>query len=92
MKLKISLALTALILSSFNHAETVSNSGGFKPLNDVRVSMQRMLRSTEGRYFLSLYAGIWNPHAVMTDLVENKNISFKGLQKSRSINAKISKL
>lgn len=88
MKFKIMLALTALTFSSINHAETGANSKNLIPLNDVRVSMQRMLRSTEGRYFLSLYAGIWNPHAVMTDLVENKNIAFKGLQKANQLTLK----
>ena len=88
MKFKIILALTALAFSSINHAETGVNSKNLIPLNDVRVSMQRMLRSTEGRYFLSLYAGIWNPHAVMTDLVENKNIAFKGLQKANQLTLK----
>ena len=29
-----------------------TNSAKFEPLSDVRVSMQRMLRSVEGRYFL----------------------------------------
>ncbi|WP_111858818.1 XAC2610-related protein [Acinetobacter sp. CFCC 10889] len=88
MKFKIFLSLAALTFSSLNHAETVQNTNAVKPLNDVRVSMQRMLRSTEGRYFLSLYAGIWNPHAVLTDLVENKNIAFKGLQKADQLTLK----
>lgn len=82
------LAVTVLSFSSINHAETEGTSKNLIPLNDVRVSMLRMLRSTEGRYFLSLYAGIWNPHAVMTDLVENKNIAFKGLQKANQLTLK----
>ncbi|WP_174493325.1 XAC2610-related protein [Acinetobacter sp. Marseille-Q1623] len=88
MKFKILLGMVAITFSNLNHAGTVINSKEFKPLNEVRVSMQRMLRSTEGRYFLSLYAGIWNPHAVLTDLVENKNIAFKGLQKADQLTLK----
>ena len=57
----------------------------YKPLNSVRVSMQRMLKSSEGRYFLRLNAGITKPHATLYDFVENKNIDFKGTQKGDEI-------
>lgn len=50
--------------------------------------MQRMLRSDDGRYFLDLYAGIWNPHGKFHDLNEQKTIAFKGLQKGDQLNLK----
>lgn len=50
--------------------------------------MQRMLRSNEGRYFLSLYAGIWNPHATLYDFVYQQEIRLKGLQKGDQLTLK----
>ena len=73
MKTKSFLCLIALSLSSFSFAEsTATISEQLKPFNNVRVSMQRMLRSADNRYFLDLYAGIWNPHGTLKDLTENK--------------------
>jgi len=88
MKTKLILCIAALTFSSLSTAETVLNAPEYKPLNNVRVSMQRMLRSSEGRYFLSLYAGIWNPHATLYDLIEDQTINLKGLQKGDQLNLK----
>ncbi|TCH65001.1 hypothetical protein [Acinetobacter sp. ANC 4862] len=88
MKTKLLLCIAALAFSNLSTAETVLNAPEYKPLNNVRVSMQRMLRSSEGRYFLSLYAGIWNPHATLYDLVEPQTINLKGLQKGDQLNLK----
>jgi len=83
VKTQLLVALTALSISCFSFAEvtqTVSNTD-LKPLSGVRVSMQRMLKSSEGRYFMSLYAGIQNPHGVFYDLMDGTSIDFKGSQK-----------
>jgi len=88
MKTKLLLCIAALSFSNLSMAETVLNAPEYKPLNHVRVSMQRMLKSTEGRYFLSLYAGIWNPHATLYDLGEEQTINLKGLQKGDQLNLK----
>lgn len=88
MKTKLLLCITTLAFSNLYAAEPVLNTPEYKPLDHVRVSMQRMLRSSEGRYFLSLYAGIWNPHATLYDLVKNETIHLKGLQKGDQINLK----
>ena len=88
MKTKLLLCIAALTFSNLSMAETVLNAPEYKPLNNVRVSMQRMLKSTEGRYFLSLYAGIWNPHATLYDLIEDQIINLKGLQKGDQLNLK----
>ncbi|TCB51826.1 hypothetical protein E0H80_03455 [Acinetobacter sp. ANC 4779] len=88
MKIKLLLCMAAFAFSSLSAAETALNTPEYKPLNNVRVSMQRMLRSSEGRYFLSLYAGIWNPHATLYDLVETQTINLKGLQKGDQLNLK----
>ncbi|MFH7804420.1 XAC2610-related protein [Acinetobacter sp. BSP-53] len=90
MKTQILLCLTTLSLSFLSFAETVPASGtdNLKSFTNVRVSMQRMLRSDDGRYFLDLYAGIWNPHGTLHDLTDQKAIAFKGLQKGDQLNLK----
>lgn len=79
-KLSLLLALCLPVVSFAQEADITLPE--LKPLPEVRISMQRMLRSTEGRYFLDLYAGIWNPHGTLTDLQEPKQINFKGTQKA----------
>ena len=80
MKTKLLLCIATLIFSNLSRAEIV-NATELKPFSNVRVSMQRMLHSKEDRYFLSLYAGIWNPHATLYDFVYQQEINLKGLQK-----------
>ena len=86
MKTKLILSVVGLAFCSLSTAEMLTNPTELKPLNDVRISMQRMLRSSEGRYFLSLYAGVWNPHGTLYDLVDNRIIKLKGLQKADQLN------
>lgn len=94
MKTQLLVILTTLSFSCFGFAETITNTtatktnGDLKPLNGVRVSMQRMVKSNEGRYFMSLYAGINKPHGVLYDLVDNKAIHFNGVQKGDQLNLK----
>ncbi|WP_407307233.1 XAC2610-related protein [Acinetobacter sp.] len=88
MKTKLLLCIVVLTFSNLSKAETVLNAPEYKPLNNVRVSMQRMLRSTEGSYFLSLYAGILNPHATLYDIDKDKIINLKGLQRGTQLNLK----
>ena len=84
--LKISL-IVSLFIPLFSFAETPQlEQESLKPLSDVRISMQRMLKSTDGRYFLDLYAGIWNPHGTLVDLQNPKRVSFKGIQKGDQLN------
>ena len=59
MKIITSLSLAILTLPIVTHAEVVSPSSQLNPLtqlSNVRVSMQRMLQSTDDQYFLSLFA------------------------------------
>lgn len=84
---KLLLAVTLLALPALSRAET-ADTQQLKPLTDVRISMQRMLRSSEGRYFLSLYAGVWNPHASLYDLVEQSETKLKGRQKADQLTLK----
>lgn len=89
MNSKILISLAALTLSSVSFAETPTisaiSANPLKQLSNVRVSMQRMLKSSEDRYFLSLYAGVAKPHGTLYDLIENKNIEFRGTQKADQI-------
>lgn len=81
-----------LSISCFSYAETQSTSvqanTSLKPLSGVRVSMQRMLKSGEGRYYMNLYAGIAHPHGVLTDLMNGTTIDFKGTQKGDQLDLK----
>lgn len=88
MKIQILLCLTTFTLSCLSFAETlpVTGTANFKNFTNVRVSMQRMLRSDDGRYFLDLYAGIPNPHGTLHDLIDQKKIALKGLQKGNQLN------
>ena len=95
MKTQFFIAMTALFMSCPSFAETAtstttsnSSNADLKPLSGVRVSMQRMLKSGEGRYFLSLYAGIPNPHATLYDLMSVKETLFSGTQKADQITMK----
>jgi hypothetical protein len=91
MNNKILFCIAALFLPSLACAETAqmaSASEQLKPLTNVRVSMQRMLNSTEGRYFLDLYAGVWNPKATLYDGLNQTEIEFKGSQKGDSLELK----
>ncbi len=91
MNRRILLCIAALSLSTFSVAETAATSADtlqLKQIHNVRVSMQRMLRSADGRYFLDLYAGIWNPHGVLKDLQANRTIAFKGSQKGDQLGLK----
>ena len=89
MNSKILLCTAVLALPSVaftQTAQTTSASEQLKPLNNVRVSMQRMLRSTDGRYFLDIYAGIWNPHGSLYDQTRATSYALKGTQKADQIN------
>ena len=88
MNSKILFSVAALTLSSFTYAEvpvTTNSANPLTPLSNVRISMQRMLKSSEGRYFLSLYAGIPKPHASLFDRIENTYTDFNGTQKADQI-------
>lgn len=87
MKTQLFTAMTVLSISCLSFAETAINME-LKPFNGVRVPMQRMLKSSEGRYFMSLYAGIANPHATLTDLMNNATVDFKGTQKGDQLDLK----
>ncbi|MBJ9950860.1 MAG: hypothetical protein VX125_18035 [Pseudomonadota bacterium] len=92
MKFKLFLTMMTLSISCFSYAETQSTSvqanTSLKPLSGVRVSMQRMLKSGEGRYYMNLYAGIAHPHGVLTDLMNGTTIDFKGTQKGDQLDLK----
>lgn len=88
MKIQTALCVAALSLPSISFAETQTSLGinPLKPLNNVRVSMQRMVKSTDGNYFLSLYAGIAKPHATMYNLKDQSMTEFRGTQKGNELN------
>ncbi len=97
MNTKNLLCIAALTFSSFSFAEMEAAPAAAAPaiadhelkaFHSVRVSMQRMLRSADGQYFLDLYAGIWNPHGTLKDLKNQKSIAFKGMQKGDQLNLK----
>ena len=85
MNNKILPSFVLLLFSGLSFAETApaleSNGQQLSPLTNVRVSMQRMLRSSEERYFLDLYAGVWNPKSTLYDELNQTEMDFKGTQK-----------
>ena len=88
MKIIKSLSLAILTLPIVTHAEVVSTSSQLNPLtqlSNVRVSMQRMLQSTDDQYFLSLFAGVANPKATLTILGNSDLIKLKGTQKGNDL-------
>ena len=88
MKIIKSLSLAILTLPIVTHAEVVSPSSQLNPLtqlSNVRVSMQRMLQSTDDQYFLSLFAGVANPKATLTILGNSDSIKLKGTQKGNDL-------
>lgn len=88
MKIITSLSLAILTLPIVTHAEVVSPSSQLNPLtqlSNVRVSMQRMLQSTDDQYFLSLFAGVANPKATLTILGNSDLIKLKGTQKGNDL-------
>ena len=88
MKIIKSLSLAILTLPIVTHAEVVSTSSQLNPLiqlSNVRVSMQRMLQSTDDQYFLSLYSGVANPKATLTVLENSDSIKLKGTQKGNDL-------
>lgn len=89
MKIQTLFCIATLSLSCLSHAEAKSNSSPLNPLtqlSNVRVSMQRMVKSTDGNYFLSLYAGIAKPHASMYSFKTQKNTEFRGTQNGNQLN------
>lgn len=90
MNFKTLVSVVVLTFPLLSHAE-VTHTNSLNPLtqlSNVRVSMQRMLKSTDERYFLSLYAGIARPHGTLYELSENKNIEFRGAQKGHDLDLK----
>ncbi|MDQ8936411.1 XAC2610-related protein [Acinetobacter rudis] len=87
-----SLLGAVLVASTVAQAEIVQKTTAttaqaqFKSLSNVKVNMQRMLRSTDGQYYLDLYAGVWNPRATLTEIKTEKSIRFEGLQKANQLN------
>ena len=85
MNAHVLLGALALTISLNTFAETTITNETLQPLKDVKVSMQRMLKSTDGRYYLDLYAGIPLPHAHLTDTTQSQKIDFKGMQKGQHL-------
>lgn len=88
MKTKTLLYLSLIFFPMVSNAETLSATPNLNPLtqlSSVRISMQRMLQSTDNQYFLSLFAGVNNPRGTLTVLQNNQQIQFKGSQKGNDL-------
>ena len=86
MNFKTLLSIATLTFPLLSHAE-ISNSSTANPLKqlNVRVSMQRMLQSTDDQYFLSLFAGVHNRRGTLMVLQNNQQIQLKGTQKGNDL-------
>ena len=88
MKAHVLLGALALSISTISSAQNTTSNETLQPLKNVKVSMQRMLKSSDGRYFLELKSGIWNPSARLHDQVLNQDYQLSGLQKGNAIELK----
>lgn len=88
MKLKYFMFASIMSLGFAQGSLAAPTDTVLEPIPSVTISMQRMLRSIDGQYFLSLYAGKWNPHGTLFNLQTQKGVSFEGLQKGNQINLK----
>lgn len=79
------LVLPVIVAAEMTKQEAASTSDAETEFEQVRVSMQRLLKSTNGEYFLSLYAGVWNPSATLTRVDHKQVIAFKGQQKANDL-------
>lgn len=80
------LALPVLALTSTASANDINT-----PLKNIDVPVHRAMLSEDGRYFLELKSGIWNPSARLHDQVLNHDYQLKGLQKGNTLDLKIEK-
>lgn len=83
--LSVNFLFLVPVLSFAESSISISNNT-LKPLANVRISMQRMLQSTDQQYFLSLFAGVANPKATLTRLENADVVALKGTQKGNDIN------
>jgi len=86
VKAHVLLGALALAIPVASIAQNSTSTENLQALKNVKVSMQRMLKSTDGRYFLDLDAGIPARHAHLTDSKQKQKIDFKGLQKGAQLN------
>ena len=77
------LALPVLGLTSMASANAINT-----PLKNIDVPVHRAMLSEDGRYFLELKSGIWNPSARLHDQVLNHDYQLKGLQKGNTLDLK----
>ena len=96
MKTSAWLCALTMAISAVASADTIKQdpkdtalSGVEIAFDQVRVSMQRLLKSSNGEYFLSLYAGIWNPSATLTRLDNQRVLTFKGKQKGNDLDLEV---
>lgn len=74
------------IWGAISHADTAGLvNQQLIPMNDVKVYVNRALKSQDGAYLLQLYSGIWDPHGTLYDIVKHDSLSFEGSQKGNKI-------
>lgn len=77
------VALPVLALTSTASANDINTE-----LKSIYVPVHRVMMSEDGRYFLELKSGIWNPSARLHDQVLNQDYQLGGLQKGNAIELK----
>ena len=59
-----------------------------KPITDVITYAERDWRSDDGKFLLTIYSGVWNPHGTLFYLNKDDGISVEGFQKGLNITLK----
>lgn len=87
-KKRLFVIIGALLCAPIASAENIQGliSAKLTPLSNVRVSMQRMVQSKDRRYFMNLYAGVYNPRGILYDFIDEVDVGFKGTQKGDQLN------
>lgn len=59
-----------------------------KPITDVITYAERDWRSDDGKFLLTIYSGVWNPHGTLFYLNKDDGVSVEGFQKRLNITLK----
>lgn len=69
----------------FAETEMGTSDNVLKQLTNVRISMQRMLKSSDEKFYLSLFAGVPKPHGVIYQFESQQYTKLNGTQKGDQI-------
>ena len=84
-------AVTSTQAATPTKATSISKSTIKKPvelIKDVITYAERDWRSDDGKFLLTIYSGVWNPHGTLFYLNKDDGLSVEGFQKGLNITLK----